>query len=69
MLPVLLLCITQLMAQSQEPPSFWEDEFKNEFNREPMHATYFAFENKDLALKNDPVESKYFQSLNGELEI
>ncbi len=65
MLPVLLLCITQLMAQSQEPPSFWEDELKNEFNREPMHATYFAYENKDLALKNDPVESKYFQSLNG----
>ncbi len=54
------------MAQSQEPPSFWEDELKNEFNREPMHATYFAYENKDLALKNDPVESKYFQSLNGE---
>ena len=54
------------MAQTQEPPPFWEDEFKNEFNREPMHATYFAYENKDLALKNDLVESKYFQSLNGE---
>lgn len=30
-----------------------------------MHATYFAFENKELAVKNNKEQSKYFQSLNG----
>ncbi|MEP7230510.1 MAG: glycoside hydrolase family 2 TIM barrel-domain containing protein [Ginsengibacter sp.] len=62
---LLLLNISKLSAQSQEPPAFWEDEFKNEINREPMHATYFAYENNQLALQNDPGRSKYFQSLNG----
>ncbi|MEO8568224.1 MAG: glycoside hydrolase family 2 TIM barrel-domain containing protein [Ginsengibacter sp.] len=62
---VLLFSIGKISAQSQEPPAFWEDEFKNEYNREPMHATYFAYENKDLAMQNDPAQSKYFQSLNG----
>jgi beta-galactosidase len=52
-------------AQSQEPPSFWENELTNEYNREPMHATYFAFENKELGLKDDKEQSKNFQSLNG----
>ncbi|KAA9039609.1 DUF4981 domain-containing protein [Ginsengibacter hankyongi] len=30
-----------------------------------MHATYFAYENKELAMHNDMQHSKYFQSLNG----
>ncbi|MEP6951318.1 MAG: glycoside hydrolase family 2 TIM barrel-domain containing protein [Ginsengibacter sp.] len=55
----------KLLAQSQEPPAFWENEFINERNRELMHATYFAYENKDLALQDDIQQSKYFQSLNG----
>ena len=54
------------MAQSQEPPEFWENELINEHNREPMHATYFAFENKELALKNKKDQSKDFQDLNGD---
>lgn len=62
---ILLLSIVNLMAQSEEPASFWENELTNEYNREPMHATYFAFENKELALKNDKEQSKNFQSLNG----
>ncbi len=62
----LLLNVGILFAQSQEPPAFWEDEFKNEYNREPMHASYFAYESKELALHNDPSQSKYFQSLNGD---
>ncbi len=60
-----LFFIGKALAQSQEPPAFWEDELKNEYNREPMHASYFAFENRELALQNDPAQSKYFQSLNG----
>ncbi|HEV8083560.1 MAG TPA: glycoside hydrolase family 2 TIM barrel-domain containing protein [Chitinophagaceae bacterium] len=62
----LLLNAGILLAQSQEPPAFWEDEFKNEYNREPMHATYFAYESKELALQNDPSQSKYFKSLNSD---
>ncbi|MDP4283838.1 MAG: glycoside hydrolase family 2 TIM barrel-domain containing protein [Bacteroidota bacterium] len=64
-LTAVILCIGKLMAQSQEPPAFWENEFKNEYNREPMHATYFAYENKELALEDNPSQSKFFQSLNG----
>ena len=45
----ILLC--SLLAQTQEPPAFWENEFINEYNREPMHVTYFAFENKELAIQ------------------
>jgi beta-galactosidase len=62
---ILLLSIATLMAQTQEPPAFWENELTNEYHRELMHATYFAFENKELALKNDKEQSKNFQSLNG----
>ena len=62
----LLICVLQLSAQSQEPPEFWENENLNEHNREPIHATYFAYENKDLALKGDRSASKDFQSLNGD---
>ncbi|MGZ4049916.1 MAG: beta-galactosidase, partial [Bacteroidia bacterium] len=64
-LSALILCVGKFAAQSQEPPEFWENEFINEQNREPMHATYFAYENKELALHDDMQQSKYFQSLNG----
>ena len=66
LLSALLLCLGRLLAQSQEPPPFWENEFINEQNREPMHSTYFAYENTKLALQDDKQQSKYFQSLNGD---
>ena len=61
----ILLSFENLLAQNQEPPAFWENEFINERNREPMHVTYFAYENKDLALRTDVQQSKYFEPLNG----
>lgn len=64
-LTAFVLCIGKLLGQSQEPPAFWENEFKNEHNREAMHATYFAYENKQLALQDVMQSSKYFQSLDG----
>lgn len=64
-LAALVFITGKLLAQSQEPPAFWENEFINEYNRQPMHATYFAYENKDLALHDDMQQSKYFQSLDG----
>jgi beta-galactosidase len=65
-LSIILLSVTKLFAQSEEPPVFWQDEFKNEYNRQPMHATYFAFESKRLALASNRQQSKYFQSLDGD---
>lgn len=52
-------------AFAQEPPAFWEDQYKNEYNREPMHATYFAYGDRAAALKNDPWHAENYQSLNG----
>lgn len=65
-LVLLLICLGKVFAQSQEPPEFWENEKLNEYNRQPMHATFFAYENKKLALMDNASQSKYFQSLDGE---
>lgn len=53
------------VARAQEPPAFWENEFKNEYAREPMHATYFAYESAELARRGDPAASSDFLSLDG----
>ncbi len=64
-LALCLILTGKNFAQLHEPPAFWEDELKNEINREPMHASYFAYESNQLALQDYPTHSKYFQSLNG----
>ncbi len=43
----------------------WEDPTVFQINREPARAHFFPFESEGLALKNDPTQSEYFQSLNG----
>lgn len=43
----------------------WENPDTNQINRLQMRASAFAFETKDLALKNDISKSKWFISLNG----
>lgn len=63
-LSVFLLPAVFACAQ-QEPPALWENEFKNEVNREPMHVHYFAYENQQLAQKGEPSQSAHYQSLNG----
>ena len=55
-----LLAIGELLAQSQEPPAFWENEFKNDYNREPMLATYFAYENKELTTIKKGLSSFFY---------
>lgn len=52
-------------AQQSEPPAFWEDEQVNAYHREPMHVSFFAYENRALALQNDPAQSSNYLSLNG----
>ncbi|MFA6129147.1 MAG: glycoside hydrolase family 2 TIM barrel-domain containing protein [Bacteroidales bacterium] len=58
-----LLAANSLQAQNLE--TVWQDEKVNSINREPMHATYFAFENKDLANIGVKEHSNRFMSLNG----
>jgi len=58
-----MLCMT--VGRAQEPAAYWEDEFKNEVNREPMHTTFFAYENPALAEKDDPSVSENYRSLDG----
>ncbi len=64
---LVLLLFSFSLATAQEPDSsYWENEFINEVNREPMHAHFFAYERLDLAKENKPENSTYFQSLNGD---
>jgi beta-galactosidase len=51
--------------QAQDLATVWQDEKINSINREPMHATYFAFENSDLATMGVREHSAWFLSLNG----
>ena len=68
-----LLFAALLMAQSafsQTTPTVaqkndWENEAVFEINREPMHATMFAYENREIALTNNREKSNFFQTLNG----
>ena len=50
-------------AQSDVP--FWLDEKVNEENREPMHASYFVYENEALAKKGDWTLSDNYLDING----
>ena len=43
----------------------WHDMEVNNVNRMPVHTTFFAFENEQLALKGDMTKSKRFLSLHG----
>lgn len=60
---IFCLSLTQILsfAQSDE----WYNPTKNEVNRAPMHAHYFAYESRELAQKGIPKESDNFLSMNG----
>ena len=58
-----ILFTNSLVAQDLE--TIWQDEKVNSINREPMHATYFAFENRDLAAVGVKEHSSSFIPLNG----
>lgn len=51
--------------QAQDLETVWQDEKISSINRERMHATYFAFENRDLAAMGVKEHSSRFLSLNG----
>lgn len=59
-------CVLSIFwAKAQEPDAYWENELVNEVNREPMHTTFFAFEDFALAGKDDPAASENYLSLDG----
>ncbi|WP_431242908.1 glycoside hydrolase family 2 TIM barrel-domain containing protein [Flavobacterium sp. P21] len=60
-----LLFSSVLTINAQEKVPFWQNEKINEENREPMHASYFVFENEALANKNNWRESKNYLDING----
>ncbi|WPO79336.1 glycoside hydrolase family 2 TIM barrel-domain containing protein [Flavobacterium sp. KACC 22761] len=61
-----LLFSSVLTINAQEKVPFWQNEKINEENREPMHASYFVFENEALANKNNWRESKNYIDINGD---
>ncbi len=63
----IIICffIADATILAQEPEPFWENEFINEANREPMHTHFFAYESLAMAEKGEPGLSKNFKSLNG----
>ncbi len=50
---------------SQNLTTVWQTESISEINREPMHASYFVFESKEVALQNDWQNSANYLNLNG----
>jgi beta-galactosidase len=57
-----LCCIPAVFAQTGNE---WKDPQVNAVNRLPMHASFFAFENEELALNGDYWKSANIVSLNG----
>ncbi|MEA1881224.1 MAG: hypothetical protein U9N31_02340 [Candidatus Marinimicrobia bacterium] len=59
-------CVFTIITVSiaQNPPEI-EDPSIGEINKEPPRATFFPYESVKVAKSNDPSNSKYYQSLNG----
>lgn len=63
---ILTLLLTAIVSgQSQEKVPYWQNEKINEENREPMHASYFVYENEAAATQNDYRKSQNYLDLNG----
>ncbi|MCV9927542.1 DUF4981 domain-containing protein [Flavobacterium sp. LS1R49] len=63
---IITFIITSILSvKAQESAPFWQNEKINEENREPMHASYYVFENESLAAKNEWRLSKNYLDLNG----
>ncbi|MDC7694485.1 hypothetical protein PQU94_09345, partial [Asticcacaulis sp. DXS10W] len=64
-----LAMLAPVLSFAQTPPAQgtaeWEQPEVVAVNREPMKATFFNFESRDLALKGDTSASKRFLSLDG----
>ena len=59
------LYISIIVCNGQEKKPFWLDEKVNEENREPMHASYYVYENEEVAGKGIWKDSENYLDLNG----
>jgi beta-galactosidase len=57
-------CFFCIVCNGQENNLFWLNEKINEDNRMPMHASYFVFENEELAKLGEWKKSQNYISLN-----
>ena len=64
---LLALAATLSVSATDVTPTFteWQDLQVNAVNRFPLHTQFFAYENRDLALKGAKTESSNFLSLDG----
>ncbi|PRX39277.1 sugar-binding domain-containing protein [Salegentibacter salegens] len=60
-----LFCFTSIFAQHQNDIDVFQNPNYQEENRLPMRASYFPFENKELAHLGDKSKSNRFLDLNG----
>jgi beta-galactosidase len=63
MAAVLVMGAVPMVAQAA--PAEWEQPEVVAVNREPMKATFFNFESRDLAIKGDMTASAYYRTLDG----
>ena len=63
----LLLSFNFSYGQNEIPN--WLNETINQENREPMHTSYFVYENEKLANDNDWTKSNNYLSLNGDCKF
>lgn len=62
---VFIFCLSIIQILSFAQSDEWYNSTKNEVNRAPVHAHYFAYESRVLAQKGIPKESDNFMSMNG----
>ena len=53
-------------AEGKPTYTEWHDMSVNEINRLPVHASFFAYENDQLAMKGDKKQSGRYLSIDGE---
>ena len=59
-----MVCMTMTAVHAQKTP-VWQDPQVNQVNREARHASFFAFENEDLAKQGDKAKSGRYLSMEG----
>jgi len=62
---IIILIASIFSVKAQEKVPYWQNEKINEENREPMHASYFVYENEAAATQNDYRKSSNYLDLNG----
>jgi len=62
---IIILIASMFSVKAQEKVPYWQNEKINEENREPMHASYFVYENEAAATQNDYRKSSNYLDLNG----